>query len=388
MKKRLISACLALVMVLSLLPVSVYAEEKYDFYFTNFQELKEKLALENPEDWVEACYTGADPLIIEEDFTLYDVYFGTPNDNPIDMIIPEGVTLTNHYSKNGFGTLTVDGTLINNITIFIYNELEINGHLILNSNIILEDGCVDSGTGSIEYGKHGFIERIYYVYDDLTELQDVLQLAAADKGPNVSYSVRFDGEDVVLNGDFYVPRNTGLILPYDESTTIPQGSSLTIDGHMSINGPLTVEGALINNNYGISIHHYFDSRLHISDTGSYEGNGEISIYELNQSKLEDVIIGLDFSMFDIEYWYGGEEYVDCYLTPKSDIAPGDANGDGNINNVDAMQVLQAAVGLLDQSKINYNACDVNGDGSVNNVDAMMILQFAVGLLTEFPGAKA
>ena len=77
------------------------------------------------------------------------------------------------------------------------------------------------------------------------------------------------------------------------------------------------------------------------------------------------------------------------LTPAyaAEALLGDANSDDNVNNVDAMLILQHAVGLLTADKLNVSVCDVNGDGSVNNVDAMLVLQYAVGLLTKFPVAS-
>lgn len=62
---------------------------------------------------------------------------------------------------------------------------------------------------------------------------------------------------------------------------------------------------------------------------------------------------------------------------------GDADGDGKVNNVDAMLVLQYAVGLKEAGTLNLDVCDVSGDGKVNNVDAMKILQYAVGLISKF-----
>lgn len=63
---------------------------------------------------------------------------------------------------------------------------------------------------------------------------------------------------------------------------------------------------------------------------------------------------------------------------------GDASGEGMVNNVDAMLILQHAVGLKPLDENAKAACDVDGDGTINNVDAMLVLQYAVGLRTKFP----
>lgn len=77
------------------------------------------------------------------------------------------------------------------------------------------------------------------------------------------------------------------------------------------------------------------------------------------------------------FWEG--KCVNC-----DEILWGDANGDGEVNNVDAMLVLQYTVGLKDAEDLLFELCDVSADGKVNNVDAMMILQRAVGLVSAFP----
>lgn len=85
------------------------------------------------------------------------------------------------------------------------------------------------------------------------------------------------------------------------------------------------------------------------------------------------------------------EFLDGICTDcgyESHILLGDANDDGTINNIDAMLILQYAVGLKNQADLAYAACDVNGDNMVNNIDAMLVLQYAVGLITVFPGGTA
>lgn len=64
---------------------------------------------------------------------------------------------------------------------------------------------------------------------------------------------------------------------------------------------------------------------------------------------------------------------------------GDVSDDGVVNNVDAMIILQATVGLKDP--LDPAIADVSGDGVVNNVDAMIVLQYSVGLVTKFPAEK-
>jgi alpha-tubulin suppressor-like RCC1 family protein len=62
---------------------------------------------------------------------------------------------------------------------------------------------------------------------------------------------------------------------------------------------------------------------------------------------------------------------------------GDANGDGNVNAIDASLILQRGAGLVGGLTCNAQA-DVNGDGSVNAIDASLVLQYAAGLLDQLP----
>lgn len=75
----------------------------------------------------------------------------------------------------------------------------------------------------------------------------------------------------------------------------------------------------------------------------------------------------------------GKELHRTHTTLASALPLGDANGDGKVNNIDAMMALQYSVGTNSQLEIFLEACDINGDGKVNNIDAMLILQLSVGI---------
>ncbi|MBN1697133.1 MAG: hypothetical protein JW881_06445 [Spirochaetales bacterium] len=69
-------------------------------------------------------------------------------------------------------------------------------------------------------------------------------------------------------------------------------------------------------------------------------------------------------------------------TSSPDETPGDVNGSGSIDIVDALLVAQYYVGF-NPSIFNRDNADTNCDGSINIVDALIIARFYVGLVTAF-----
>ena len=63
------------------------------------------------------------------------------------------------------------------------------------------------------------------------------------------------------------------------------------------------------------------------------------------------------------------------------VEPGDVTGDGIINSVDAMFILQYSVGLIGpENLVCPEAADYNNDSIVNSLDAMLTLQKSVGMI--------
>jgi len=69
------------------------------------------------------------------------------------------------------------------------------------------------------------------------------------------------------------------------------------------------------------------------------------------------------------------------LTPTPE-NPGDVNGDGVIDIIDALLTARYSVGLNPEG-FNVDQGDANCDGSINIVDALLFAQYFVGLITEF-----
>ena len=62
---------------------------------------------------------------------------------------------------------------------------------------------------------------------------------------------------------------------------------------------------------------------------------------------------------------------------------GDADGNGEVNYMDALLVLRHSIGLENLSKAAVELCDVDKSGELSYMDALMILRFSIGLITEF-----
>ena len=62
---------------------------------------------------------------------------------------------------------------------------------------------------------------------------------------------------------------------------------------------------------------------------------------------------------------------------------GDADGNGEVNYMDALLVLRYSVGLEELSKATIELCDVDKTGDLSYMDALLILRYSVGLITEF-----
>lgn len=71
---------------------------------------------------------------------------------------------------------------------------------------------------------------------------------------------------------------------------------------------------------------------------------------------------------------------------KSAPKTGDANGDGEINVLDAANIQKYTASKAELTQAQLNAADVNGDGSVDILDAAQIQKFAAGIITEFKKA--
>lgn len=65
--------------------------------------------------------------------------------------------------------------------------------------------------------------------------------------------------------------------------------------------------------------------------------------------------------------------ADASFTYDAGYTLGDVNGDGDVNALDAILILRAAVNLTNLSDVQEKAADMNGDGNVDALDAIKVL---------------
>lgn len=67
-----------------------------------------------------------------------------------------------------------------------------------------------------------------------------------------------------------------------------------------------------------------------------------------------------------------------------EVVYGDVNGDGEIDYLDAVLVLQYSLGLVELAQIQETSAKVNDGVDVDFTDAVLILQRSLGIIGEFP----
>lgn len=81
---------------------------------------------------------------------------------------------------------------------------------------------------------------------------------------------------------------------------------------------------------------------------------------------------------------GGTPSEDVLITPDPDILPGDVDGNGVVNILDAKLVVSYYNELTDLTDAQLLAADVNHDGIVNLPDANLIAAYYTGNISSFP----
>ncbi|MCR5808766.1 MAG: hypothetical protein K6G56_04315 [Clostridiales bacterium] len=80
---------------------------------------------------------------------------------------------------------------------------------------------------------------------------------------------------------------------------------------------------------------------------------------------------------------GDEQHWTAHFTGEDPVPPdpllGDVNGDGAVNNTDALLLLRYTMSLIGESDLDLSVGDLNGDGSYTSADVLIIIRYTMGL---------
>ena len=110
-----------------------------------------------------------------------------------------------------------------------------------------------------------------------------------------------------------------------------------------------------------------------------------AVEDMNQDWQDSFnVVRAHFAKADM--WTSLNETDDARVSYEvaGDVTYGDVNGDGSIDNFDAVLAFNYFVGSARLDADQIKAADVNGDETVDNFDAVMIFNYFVGSQKSFP----
>ena len=117
--------------------------------------------------------------------------------------------------------------------------------------------------------------------------------------------------------------------------------------------------------------------------GTLDGNSETYVVNFDRSKVDTSKAGtytvtVILTNKDGSKTYGQDSF-EIVVMDSGARSPGDINGDGNIDAIDASKTLSlyamGSTNQLEYTEDDYKYCDVNKDGDINAVDASRILAY-------------
>lgn len=164
---------------------------------------------------------------------------------------------------------------------------------------------------------------------------------------------------------------TGRNPQYDvyESFTVPKKTRASNEIEVKEDAKFTANSKYLNAEEGITVQEIKDGFANTSVVVTDKDGKELGATDVVENGAVVTVRNDGFT------------YAAAVMTVKiaSDALLGDANGDGEINNIDAALVLKYDAGILD----DIANADVNGDGETNNVDAALILKYDAGIIENF-----
>ncbi len=286
-----------------------YTESWEDGEISSFQELKEMIESGGSDDIL--SYTGPNPLVIEEDLSLY--WLQSMHIYPTDVIVPEGVTFTvsgffSCHNLTIYGTMNAYSTIqrgtgestefsrANPSTVTVEGDLNLYGESIGESNTFVPANLAtaylygEENVHRLGEGKN----MVYLIRECISEeeIRDVLYDAQSDHTDWKEYCPTTFA-DITLTDNLVIPRNCSLD-PNAGTITVPEGIDLTVYGGMDMyGGKLNVQGSLVNEGE-IKSFRDGEEQIRLRDDSCYSGNG---VVDVRNSKIDTLLPGFDLSKY-------------------------------------------------------------------------------------------
>ncbi len=336
--KRVLSIVIVFAMLIAFVPAKASAEGA----ITTFEELKAAIAAAAESgDYVQIEYSG-ETLTIAEDITFpenIELYTGQT-----ELIIPEGVTLTNNTFYAVY-KLTVNGTLVNNVNSRVYSALTVNGTIENYGNLTLHSTASLSVSGTIYHGQYGDLVWVYDI-SDIAQFYEVIRSAATDTSENTIYSVNHTCWDIEsskaqLYEDLTIPSNCEVNVQF---LAVPAGVTVTNNGLLNVSAVMMIAGTLVNNN-DLVVYKNVGGELNFTEGGTYEGDGLLRLYNWENPDFqpEDALPGLDLSPF-----YTTQTGDGYYFLSLSN-SQGGGNDGGNENIITTLEELKEFCAAVEES---------------------------------------
>ena len=123
------------------------------------------------------------------------------------------------------------------------------------------------------------------------------------------------------------------------------------------------------------------------DIYNTESNADKKMASGEAYEMMDYLMAYADTSADFHATVAGNTYMKdqilAALAPQAEGLLGDADGNGEVDYVDAMLVLQYHTGVITGDALALAQCDVDKSGEVDYVDAMLILQYHTGVISGF-----
>ncbi len=270
--------------------------------FETFEDLKTLAS----RTYSERTYANLMPydgtLVITEDITIPEnlvLNLGSTH----SLTVAKGATLRYEHEGQGLTvkTLTVNGTAYIGGYISIYGGLSVSGKLYSSGSIGMQPDATLSGYNNIVFSESYHDISFYKDIATMAELTEYAALAKENLNTRLNYQMNLQG-DFVISSSVTLHENLELSTYNTDSLTINKGCTLTIAANnwFSPDCPVTVKGTLKNQG-SISLHpsEYSNCSLTFTSTGSYSGNGRLTVY--NTEDLSTILIGLNLDEFETQH---------------------------------------------------------------------------------------